>query len=207
MVRWGGASAPPHGLVVVLMSAHREDAAGPVRWVTQVLAWVVIGGFVLLIAVAVVVPRLGGATPYTVLTSSMEPSYPPGTLVVVRPVEPDRLVAGDVITYQLKSGRPTVVTHRVTSVGYDLTGTLRLTTQGDANSAADQDPVIAEQVRGRLWYSIPHVGRVNTWLTPDVRDVATAGVVAGLSLYAAYMFTSAAVDRRRRAPETETKVH
>ena len=31
------------------------------------------------LAVAVLVPRLAGATPYTVLTDSMRPAYPPGT--------------------------------------------------------------------------------------------------------------------------------
>jgi signal peptidase len=38
------------------------------------------------IGIAVLVPRLGGATPYVVLTGSMEPRMPPGTLVVVKPV-------------------------------------------------------------------------------------------------------------------------
>ncbi len=65
-------------------------------------------------------PRLGGATPYTVLTSSMEPEYPPGTLVVVRPVPIEEIGIGDVITYQLESGEPTVVTHRVVGLSTTL---------------------------------------------------------------------------------------
>ena len=41
---------------------------------------------VLLLAVMVVaLPMLTKSTPYTVLTSSMNPSYPAGTLVIVKP--------------------------------------------------------------------------------------------------------------------------
>ena len=36
-------------------------------------------------AVVVAIPRLAGAIPLTVLTSSMEPRLPPGTLIVVPP--------------------------------------------------------------------------------------------------------------------------
>ena len=47
--------------------------------------------FVLLLAsLVVVVPAVSGSTPYTILTSSMEPGLPPGTLVIVKPIEPDR---------------------------------------------------------------------------------------------------------------------
>ena len=72
------------------------------------------------LAAAVVVPRLAGATPFTVLTSSMRPHYPPGTLVVVRPVDTDLLRVGDVVTYQLHSGERDVVTHRIVAVGASL---------------------------------------------------------------------------------------
>ena len=92
-------------------------------WTWRVLGWVVTLAAVAAIALAVVVPRLGGATPYTVLTGSMRPGMPPGTLVVVRPIEPDQIATGMVVTYQLRSGDPTVVTHRVLSQG--LNGLLR----------------------------------------------------------------------------------
>ncbi len=74
------------------------------------------------IAVAVVVPRLAGARPYVVLTGSMRPGMPPGTLVVVRPVDPRSIGVGDVITYQVASGEPDVVTHRVVAQGLDRRG-------------------------------------------------------------------------------------
>ena len=54
--------------------------------------------------VALVVPRLAGATPYVVLTGSMQPKMPPGTLVVARPVDPMSIAPGDVVTYQIQLG-------------------------------------------------------------------------------------------------------
>ncbi|RZI86995.1 MAG: signal peptidase I, partial [Microbacterium sp.] len=145
--------------------------------------------------------------PYTVLTGSMRPDLPPGTLVVVRPVQIDDLAVGDVITYQLRSGRPTVVTHRVVASGFRADGTTVLTTQGDANGVPDVRPVRAEQVRGRLWYAVPHLGRVNTALDGAQRQTAVYVVAAALLLYAASMFVGAVTASRksRTTEHDETK--
>lgn len=151
------------------------------------------------LAAAVVVPRLAGATPFTVLTGSMRPHYPPGTLVVVRPVDADRLTVGDVVTYQLRSGEPDVVTHRIVAVGVSLEnpGEPVFTTKGDANRIADPKPVRPVQVRGRLWYAVPYLGRVSNLLTADARQTLEAGAAAGLLGYAALMFAASIRDRRR----------
>jgi len=87
------------------------------RHVVRAVSWVVLLGATALVTLAVLVPRVAGATPYTVLTGSMSPAYPPGTLVVVRPVDLADVRVGDVVTYQLRSGEPAVATHRVVGVG------------------------------------------------------------------------------------------
>lgn len=166
-------------------------------WVGQVIAWLVILGVVVALAAAVLVPRLAGATPYTVLTGSMQPKYPPGTLVVVKPVEFDDIGLNDVITYQRESGEAAVVTHRVVGTGSRFDGTRTLITQGDANDDPDRDPVLAVQVKGELWYSVPYLGYVNTALSGSQRQWAVLGVSAALVGYAAYMFVGAFRDRRR----------
>ncbi len=167
-------------------------------WVGQVLAWLVILCVVVVLAAAVLIPRLAGATPYTVLTTSMRPQYPQGTLVVVRPLPAQEVRSGDVVTYQLESGKPEVVTHRVVAVSTNLDGEVRFTTRGDANDVADEEPVRPVQVKGKLWYAVPYLGYVNNLLTGRQRQVAVYTVGSGLILYAAYMFTSSARDRRRR---------
>ncbi len=154
-------------------------------------------GVVVVLAAAVLVPRLAGATPYTVLTGSMRPDYPPGTLVVVKAVDPADLRVGDVVTYQLESGDATVVTHRVVTISTDLEGEVSLTTQGDANNVPDTDPVRPVQIKGRLWYSVPYLGHVNHALNGSQRQLAVYGVGGALLAYAAYLFTSAVRDRTR----------
>ncbi len=170
---------------------------GTVRFAATVLAYVVLLAAVGALLVAVVVPRLTGSTPYTVLTGSMSPHVPAGSLVVTRPVDPSTLRVGDVITYQLRSGRPTVVTHRISAMGVNARGERLITTQGDANDVPDAAPVRDVQVRGVVWYHVPYLGRVNSALDGSQRRLAVQVVAGGLLLYAAWMFGGAARARRR----------
>lgn len=175
---------------------------GVLRFVGQLVAWVVILGAIAAIAVAVVIPRVGGATPYTVLTGSMRPHYPPGTLVVSKPIDPDKLTVGDVVTYQIESGEPEVVTHRIVSVTMTGDGKREFTTQGDANPAADEKRVKPVQVRGKLWYAVPFLGRLNV-LFDRKQHQKMVYVAAGLlAAYALWMFGGSARDglRRRKKP-------
>ncbi len=169
-------------------------------WIGQVVAWLVILVTVAVLAVAVLIPRLAGATPYTILTGSMAPGMPPGTLVVVKPVDPDSISIGDVITYQLKSDQPTVVTHRVISIGFNAEGESRFTTQGDANSVADATPVRPVQIRGVKWYSVPYLGHVNSALSGSQRQFAVYVVAALLLAYAGFQLVGALLGRSRRSP-------
>lgn len=116
---------------------------------------------VLIAALAIVVPFVTGSHTYTILTQSMEPAYPPGTLVVVRPVDPEELLIGDAITYQVAAGEQTVITHRVVAVTRSTDGGLSFTTMGDNNAVADPAPVIPEQIRGRVWYALPWIGTIS----------------------------------------------
>lgn len=173
-----------------------------VRFASQVFLWLVILAAVAAVALAVAIPRIAGGTPYTVLTGSMEPDLPPGTLVVVRPVDAEDIALGDVITFQLESGKPTVATHRVVAVGTRLDGQQVFTTRGDANGTPDRNPVRAVQVQGRLWYSVPYLGHLNSVLTGRQRQSAVLVVAALLIGYAAFMFVAAVRERirTRRAP-------
>lgn len=160
------------------------------------LVWMFILAVAALLLAAVVVPRVFGATPYVVETGSMRPGLPPGTLVVTRPTPADEIALGDVVTYQLESGQPQVVTHRVVGLGRSQSGERILQTQGDANDAPDADPVRAVQVRGTLWYQVPFVGKGTNLLTGTQRQVGVLLVGGGLLGYAAFMFLSAASERR-----------
>ncbi|MET0854758.1 MAG: signal peptidase I [Microterricola sp.] len=169
------------------------------RWlriVATVLTWVVLVVSAVAITALVVVPRIAGASPYTILTGSMRPDMPPGTIVVVKPLPFDQIRHGDVITYQIESGKPMVVTHRV--VGTELVdGETRLVTRGDANEAPDVVSVREEQVKGVVWYHVPMVGFA-TSLIDDVSKGIAVRILGGLLLaYAVYLGASLLFRRKK----------
>lgn len=158
----------------------------------------VLAVLVLVGALVIVIPALSGSTPMTILTSSMEPTYPPGTLVIVRPVAPEEVQIGDSLTYQIKSGEAAVVTHRVISIGNNSNGELAYTTKGDNNSMADELPVRPVQIKGTVWYSVPWIGYLNNLVTGDVRKWLVPLLACALLLYAGYAFTSGLVTSMRK---------
>ena len=171
---------------------------GILGWIGQVLAWLFILSVTATLVAAVLIPRVAGATPYTILTGSMQPKLPPGTLVVVRPVDADEIGSGTVITYQLESGKATTVTHRVVSQGFNGKGELQFQTQGDANNTPDENWVKPVQIMGERWYAVPYLGYANNMLPGKERQMAVYIVAALLLGYAAFMFTGTIRDRVRR---------
>jgi signal peptidase len=160
----------------------------------------------LLIAFFVVaLPAFVGGQALTVLTNSMSPSMPPGTLVVVRPTPFDEIAPGDIITYQIRSGSPEVVTHRVQQRLVASDGTISFITRGDNNDTADAEPVHEVQVRGTAWYSVPLLGWVNNVLTGQTRALVIPLLAVACFVYAGIAFGSSAVSRRRarRSKATE----
>jgi signal peptidase len=138
----------------------RRPVAGLIRVMGRAVAYVALLVAALAALVMIVVPMATGSQTYTVLTSSMAPKYAPGTFLVVKPTAFADLQVGDIITYQIESGKAGVISHRITSVGATQTGERVLTTKGDNNSLADANPVQEAQVKGKLFYAVPYVGLV-----------------------------------------------
>jgi signal peptidase len=126
----------------------------------------------------------------------MEPALPPGTMIVVRPTDPDEIRPGAVLTYQLRSGEPALVTHRVVQRQRLADGTTVFVTKGDANAQPDADPVREVQITGTVWYAIPCVGWATALVTGEARAVAVPLAAGALLAYAAWMALSAARERR-----------
>ena len=140
----------------------------------------------------IVVPAISGGTALTVLTQSMEPKLPPGTLIIIRPTPIGDIKIGDVLTYQIKSGQPEVVSHRVISRSDDTTGRATFITKGDNNDLPDAKPVQKVQIKGTLWYSIPWLGYVNNLVGGQGRSLLIPLVAVALLIYAGYMLASSA---------------
>lgn len=176
---------------------EKSRRKGPLHHIGMAVSFVLLMAVAFIALAVIVVPIASNSTPYTVLTSSMEPVYPPGTLVVVKPIDTADIRVGDVITYQLASGEAAVVTHRVTAVMQTPGEETTFTTKGDNNDLADANPVKPVQVRGAVWYAVPFIGWVNNVINGGARSILIPAIASVLFAYAGYMFTSGLVARSR----------
>ncbi len=96
------------------------------------IAGTVLVVLVVLLAVALVGVRLVGLEPYVILSGSMEPVYPVGSLVYVQRMDADRIAVGDPIAFVMNEDL-VVAIHRV--IGVDAAAQ-QFETKGDANAAA-----------------------------------------------------------------------
>lgn len=165
--------------------------------VGKVLNFVVLMVAVFAALVLIVMPRVTGSQTYTVLTNSMAPNFPPGTFLVVKPVDFAELNYGDVVTFQMYSGRPDVETHRIVGFGATQEGDKTLVTKGDNNGANDAEPVRELQVKGKLFYAVPYVGYLANALGNADRSLWTTLGAAGLIGYGALMVFKGLRNRTR----------
>lgn len=171
------------------------------RRVAETLLVVAAVALLAVVSAVVLVPSVMGWVPLTVLSGSMEPTYPTGSQVVVERVDtPEQMAtikAGDVITFLPRPDDATLVTHRVMSVAVTSDGARQFVTRGDNNNAADPNPVGSHQVRGRVLYHVPWVGWVANSLTAENKAMGTIVVAAGLIGYALWHAVRAFLPARR----------
>lgn len=175
-----------------------EPAVHPVR---RIMGWAAGTALVLVVALAIavaIVPAIGGATPLTVLSGSMEPALPVGSTVVVQPRAASEIAVGDVITFtdrSTESDETRIVTHRVIEVRPGPA----FVTQGDANNAPDPGLVQAADVRGVQWYHVPYVGLLRERLfTPPGMYFAAAVLFLIIAAYVLVPRTVTAPQAARR---------
>lgn len=136
---------------------------------------------VALLAVLLVGVRVVGLTPYTVISGSMEPAYPVGSLLYVQKVDSTSLQVGDPVTYHMSGGQ--VVTHRVIEVVEDPATGIAYRTKGDANNIEDNTLLQPAQVIGRPLFHIPKLGYLSHFIqNPPGTYIAIAAVLVMLSL-------------------------
>ena len=131
----------------------------------------------LIIAVCSIgIPRLFGINEFNVLTGSMTPTYPVGTLVFVQPKDPSTIRPGEVVTMIMDEDL-NMVTHRVTANNYE---DKTLVTKGDANNSEDA-PSLYENVVGVVVFSIPYAGGIVDYMTNDANGrVFGIGIVLSI---------------------------
>ncbi len=176
----------------ITRGARRADwYASPWRIAGRALGAALVILVLTAVAGLLVVPRLLGGDSLTVLSGSMEPTFSPGDVVVVRGIDEadvcEDVGVGTIISFFPEPNDPTLITHRVVgkTVGTFEDGTrCRLITQGDANSSVDE-PVSPAQVRGVFLYGVPGLGWVRQWAGehPGILIGGVAAVLIGAGIW------------------------
>lgn len=133
---------------------------------------------VVILTLLLVGARVVGLQVFSVLSGSMEPTYHTGALLYVKPVAPETIQTGQVITFLLDED--TTATHRVVDIlpDEDDPSVLRFRTKGDANQAADGELVYYKNVVGTPVFSIPYLGYVAEYIRRPPGTYALVAVVA-----------------------------
>ena len=137
-------------------------------------------GTLIIIAVIVcmiplAVPKLMGYQTYDVVSGSMEPEIPVGSLVLVKDTEPSEILQGDVIAFYSPSGGDAVVTHRVVENDAERG---EFITKGDANEQNDMNPVPYYNLLGRVEKHFPVIGGIMVGLTTGMGKIYLLMILA-----------------------------
>ncbi len=155
---------------------------------------------VILSCLPLTIPRFFGWEIYNVVSGSMEPALPVGSVIYVRGIPALEAEPGDVVAFTRGNS---VVTHRVVE-NRKIEGIL--ITKGDANLINDPEPVPYTALIGRVEHHIPVVGRFLMVYTSGIGKIyALAVALSGLMLniLAGQLRARQAEKRRLKAFEEE----
>lgn len=105
--------------------------------------------------------------PVLILSGSMEPSFSPDDLAIVK--KADKLTVGDIVLYTDSNGKK--IMHRIKSISGDM-----LITRGDANNT-DDEPISSASVVGVYVGRIKYVGKIIKFIKTPIGLIAIIGVI------------------------------
>ena len=154
-------------------------------------------GVAVLAAVVAGVGMWAGYRPQPVLSGSMEPHLPVGSITIAKAVPASTVRVGDVVTFD-RLGHNGTITHRVARIT-ERDGKRLVTTKGDANPSADPWQLELRGQVGRNVADVPYVGYALVYVgRPQVRG----GLMAFLTLL--LMVGAVRAIWRRERPSTAT---
>ena len=161
-------------------------------------------GVVVLFAVLLIGVRLFGVQVYSVISGSMEPEYPVGSLIYVKEVKPSEVQVGDVITFVLSNKTP--ATHRVIAIDKD---NQLFYTQGDANYQINEEtgekvymedpPVHFYNLIGKPVFKIPVLGYIAYYIQhpPGMYIAIAAGAILLILVFLPDLFKKEKKETKR----------
>lgn len=150
--------------------------------------------------------RMGGYSLFRVVTGSMEPTIPIGTVLLAQETPIEEVETDDVVCFRSTNpgSEGMIVTHRVVGV-YDTPDGIRcLRTKGDHNPSMDIDPVTQDNLIGLV---IRHTGDGNkmagiiNFLTGDFGFLAC--IVLPVLLVAVWIFRDASKNLKKEIENVE----
>ena len=185
-----GAEMPALGEMPATLNEIAQRAAGRrsgrLAALMRSIATITGSVVVIVLLIATIGPRLLPYRTFTVLSGSMEPSIPTGSMIFDSQIDAADLTRGDVVTFHPPGQPDKLVSHRIVRVEETKQGSF-LVTRGDANGVVD-DWRIPAQGRGlRYEFHVPYLGYVvGGLLTPVGRVIAltlAALWLGGLALW------------------------
>lgn len=130
----------------------------------------------LLLAIAfIALPMLGGLEYRAIISGSMEPDIPVGSLVIIAKIKDAKVEIGDVITFAAAGDK--TVTHKV--VGYDLSKDAVIT-HGIANADGVNEITPYKNIIGKVVFTIPWIGKAFLFVSSSRGKVITITAIAAL---------------------------
>lgn len=132
-----------------------------------------------------------------VLTASMEPELPVGSLLIISPADYKNIQIGDDITF-VRDNNLTLVTHRVIEKDDK---TQYITTQGIANNSADK-PTSYDNVVGKVVFHIPLVGYFAIW-TATLKGKIICGIIIAALVAFSILLSVTGKEKSKEESEAE----
>ena len=120
------------------------------------------------------IPSVFGYSVLIVASPSMTGAIEAGDAIIIK--KSDSYAVGDVITY-FPADENFSVTHRIVRMEGD-----KFYTKGDANQSEDSDPVLIEQIVGKVAVKLDKVGYFIEWLKSPVGIIFAATFIVLLIL-------------------------
>jgi signal peptidase I len=126
-----------------------------------------------LVLTLVLVGVLLGMKPIVLVSGSMAPDMPAGSLAVTLPADARDVSVGEVVSVERPGMR---VTHRVVADRPAAGDARAFTLQGDANEDPDPRPDVTARVDRVVWHA-PVLGRVLVWTRQLIPGAVVGGVL------------------------------
>ncbi len=135
---------------------------------------------VILLCIPLTIPRLFGCQVYNVVSGSMEPAIPTGSLVYVQSAQAAEIATNDIIAFYGENDTGAIITHRVVK-NQVVSG--QFITKGDANEKEDLSPVSYDRFIGKVSFHVPVLGRVLAFVATLYGKITVAGLVLAAILF------------------------